>query len=309
MEHAILAGSAGALLGAEIAKHLGWELAPCASRRFPDGEVNVRVGHVEGNDLYVVQATGPPVDENMIELLLIADACRHAGAARLTAVLPYLGYARQDRRTSPGEALGSQVMGDLLAGAGFDRIVVLDPHSEAFQALCRVRVEVLSAWKALAEVLRTELSSDTVVVAPDEGARHLAERYAFELGLDLAVVRKRRSSGEEVSVEDVAGDVTARPLLVVDDMVSTGATVSSAIGALLERGARADVVLCAVHGLFVGQAINRLETLSLRRLFVTDSLPRSWRAPCETTVVSISLLLANCIQEIAHRNGRDAKAR
>jgi ribose-phosphate pyrophosphokinase len=303
MELALLAGSTSRTLAGGIATQLGVGVTPSETERFPDGEVHVFVGPVRGRDLYVVHATGPPVDENLVELLMTADACRRAGAGRLTAVLPYFGYARHERRTCPGDAVGTRVVCDLLAASGFDGIVALDPHAASFEAICTVPAEVVSAWGALAAALRPHVSPDSVVVAPDEGALKLAERSASELGTALAVVRKRRISGEEVAVSEVLGAVAGRPVVLVDDMISTGATIAGAIQALAERGAKPNVVVGAVHGLFVASAMDRLAGLSLSEIFVTDSLVAPLLAPRPIHVVSIAPLLAETIGRL-HDGGR-----
>lgn len=298
MELALLAGRGNPSLAAAIARRLGVDTTPCTTERFPDGEAHVTIGRVQGCDVYVVQPTGPPVDERLIELLLIADACRRSGASRLTAVIPYFGYARHDRRTHQGEAVGARVVSDVLATVGIDRALVVDPHTEALEALCSVPLEVISAQPLLARAMRPKVLPQAVVVAPDEGALKLADRYAIEIGLPLAFVRKRRLSGEEVSVEEVVGDVRGRQAVVVDDMISTGATVAGAIAAVLERGANPKVLVAATHGLLVGPVAERLRTLPIDGLFVTDTLPPRLDVPSPSTVISIAGLLAKHIVEL-----------
>jgi ribose-phosphate pyrophosphokinase len=308
MDLALVSGSSSAGLAMEIARELGEGVSACTVERFPDGEAHVHIAGVEDADLYVVQATGPPVDEHLMELLLLADASRRAGAGRVTAVIPYFGYARQDRRARRGEALGARLVGDLLSTAGIDRAIVLDPHSDAFEGLCSVPVEIVSARQSLAEAVRPEVRGQAVVVAPDEGALKLAQQFAAELGLGLAVVAKRRLSGELVSVEEVVGDVRGRSVIVVDDMISTAATIAAAVGALLDRDALADFVVAAVHGLFVGAATDRLRELPIRRLFVTDSLPLRSGVPGATSVVSVARLLADHIAQLHGDHVRSAES-
>jgi ribose-phosphate pyrophosphokinase len=189
-------------------------------------------------------------------------------------------------------------VGDLLSTAGIDRAIVLDPHSAALEAMCSIPVEVVTANQALTEALRPHVMPNAVVVAPDEGALKLAEHFASELGLGLGFVRKHRLSGEEVSIGTVVGDVAGRPVVLVDDMISTGATIAAAIAALLERQALSDFVVAATHGLFVGQATKRLRELPVRRLFMTDSLPPPCDVPCPTTVVGVGPLLARRINQL-----------
>jgi ribose-phosphate pyrophosphokinase len=300
MEVALLAGSGNASLAAAVASNLGIGTTQCTTKRFPDGEAHVTVGPVQGRDVYVVQPTGPPVDEHLMELLLVADACRRSGASRLTAVIPYFGYARHDRRIHPGEAVGARVVSDLLATAGIDRALVVDPHTETLEALSSVPLEVVSAQPILAQALAPRVAPRAVVVAPDEGALKLADRYAVELGLPLAFVRKRRLSAEKVKVEDVVGDVRGRQAVLVDDMVSTGGTIAGAIDAVLEHGSIPGVLVAATHGLLVGPIGKRLQGLPIDQLFVTDTLPPRLEVPCPMTVIGIAGLLAKHIVDLHH---------
>ncbi|MGE5762622.1 MAG: ribose-phosphate diphosphokinase [Mycobacterium leprae] len=301
MSMRIVAGTAHRSLAADVASVLGCALTACQVERFPDGELRPGVANVRGDDVYVVQPTGPSVNEHVIELLLLLDACRRAGAERLTAVVPYFGYARQDRRGRTGEALGARVVADALVSAGAQRLVVVDPHTVALEAICSVPVESLSAAPVLAAALEPLIGEDAVVVAPDLGAVKLAERFAALLGRPVAVVRKTRVSGASVRVEDLVGDVHDRAAVVVDDMISTGGTIEAAVRLLLARRASTHIVVSATHGLLVGPACDRLAAVGVQRLLVTDSLPTvpSPRVPLETH--TIATLLADAIGRL-HRN-------
>ena len=201
------------------------------------------VGHVRGKDVYIVQPTGPAVNEHLVELLLLLDACGRGGADRLTAVVPYFGYARQDRRGQAGEAVGVRVMADVLSTAGAERLIVVDPHTAALEALCGLRVEMLTAVPALAGALTSvAIPDNAVLVAPDLGAVKLAEHYAALLRRTVAVVRKTRLTGTAVHAEKVIGELDGRPVVIVDDMISTGGTIEAAIGALLTHRASPDIV-------------------------------------------------------------------
>jgi len=263
--------------------------------RFPDGELRPIMLGVRGDDVFVVQPTGPPVNDHLVELLLLIDACRRAGAGRVTAVVPYFGYARQDRRNRDGQAIGARVVAATIASAGADRLVVIDPHTVVLEAMFAIPVETLTAVSAIANTLLPAVTPDAVVVAPDLGAVKLAERYASLLGLSVVIVRKTRMSGTTVRAEELVGQVDGRPAIVVDDMISSGATIEAAVRLLLDNGARPDVVVAATHGLFVGEAVERLAKLPLRRLVVTDSLSgvESHALPVEET--SIAPLLATAI--------------
>jgi ribose-phosphate pyrophosphokinase len=296
----ILSGTANRPLGAAVARVLRKDPAPCDVERFPDGEFRPAVGPVRGDDVYVVAPTGPPVNDNVMELLLLLDACRRAGADRVTAVVPYLGYARQDRRGEPGQAIGARVVTAALAGAGADRLVVVDPHSVAVEAMCDIPVEMLTAVPVLAAALARTVPDRAVLVAPDLGAVKLAERYASLLGLSVAVVRKTRVSGTRVRAKELIGDVEGRPTVVVDDMISTGATIAAAVDVLLAHGATTDVVVAATHGLLVGSADEQLRALSLRQLLVTDSLEPGRDRSVPLEVESIAPLLAEAITCLHH---------
>jgi len=268
----IVSGSANPGLVGAIANYLGVGSDGCSLQRFPDGELRPTVENVSGSDVYVIQPTSPPVNEHIVELLLLLDACRRARAARVTAVVPYFGYARQDRRTAPGQALGSAVVADAIAAAGADRLVVVDPHTPSLEAVCRIPVETLSAVPTLSGELAGELPDGPVVVAPDLGAVKLAERYATVLHGSVAVVRKQRESGSAVAALDIAGDVRGRPAVIIDDMITTGATIEAAVGLLRVRDVAQDVVVAATHGLLVHAAVSRLHELDLRRVLVTDTV-------------------------------------
>ncbi|MCI4674135.1 ribose-phosphate diphosphokinase [Candidatus Mycolicibacterium alkanivorans] len=290
----IVAGSANPGLASAVANHLGVESDGANLARFPDGELRPTIENVCGADVYVIQPTAPPVNEHIIELLLLLDACRRSRAARVTAVVPYFGYARQDRRTAAGQALGSAVVTDAIAAAGADRLVVVDPHTPSLEAQCRIPVETLTAVPTLAGELVAEVSVGAVVVAPDLGAVKLAERYAEVLRGPVAVVRKHRESGAAVSALDIAGDVGGRPAVVIDDMITTGATIEAAVELLRAHGAAPDVVVAATHGLFVHAAVNRLRDLDLGRVLVTDTVTPKDAGPA-IEVCSIAPTLAMAI--------------
>ena len=296
MKLTVVTGSANPRLGAAIAAALEVRLAETMLERFPDGECHVVLRHhVRGHDVYVVQPTCPPMDEQLVELLLLVDACRRAGAGRITTVIPYFGYARQDRRRVAGEAIAARVIADLFGAVRADRVLVVDPHTPSLEALFGIPLDAVSAVPVLAAALTPLLPVDAVVVAPDLGAVKLAERYAELLGVPTAIIHKRRLSGTEVRAEEVVGDVEGRAPVIVDDMISTGGTIRAATQALLEHGARPSVLVAATHGLFVGPAALRLRELPLEHLLVTDSVPLVAGFPLPVQVASIAGLLADAI--------------
>jgi ribose-phosphate pyrophosphokinase len=296
----VIAGSANVPLAASISAALGVKPCERVIQRFADGELHVDIGEsIRGHDVYVIEPTSLPVDEHVMELLFLADACRRAGAARLTAVVPYFGYARQDRRTSGREAVGARVVADLIEGAGFARVVAMDLHAPAIEGFFHIPLEHLSAAKLLAEAIRT--TTDTVIVAPDLGAVKLAERYQALLHVPVVVLHKTRLSGSEVSLRSIIGDVKDRAPLIVDDMITTGATIEAAVKGLLEAGCKPDVSVVATHALFVGPAIARLRALPIRQLIGTNSVELASALPAHFQVVNVASMIADTITRL-HRD-------
>lgn len=303
MTLALLAGSANSPLCTAIGAKLELTLVRRIVSRFPDSELHVELqDSVRGADLLVLQPTAPPADEHLVELLLLADAAHRAGAARVTAVMPYFGYARQDRRATGREPVGARVMADLLGSAGrFDRIVALDLHSSALEGFFGSPLEHLSAASLLTEALRPHATPSSVVVAPDLGAVHLAERFAERLGLPVAIVHKARISGEAVKVRRLTGEVSQRRPIVVDDMISTGGTIAAAVRAVRAAGALPETVVAATHGLLVAQAPALLGELSLHSLLLTDSIVCADLPGLSIQRVSVAGLLADAIGRL-HRS-------
>lgn len=274
MKPVLLAGSSHPQLAASLSSELGWPLAPCPLHRFPDGELDISLeADVRGADVFVVQGLHAPVGEALLELALMSDAAHRAGAQSVTAVIPYLGYARHDRRVSGREPLGARVVAELLAAGRIDRVVCLDLHSRAVEGCFPRPVEHADAVPLLIEHVRARIATPAVVVSPDLGAVKRAESFARPLGLPVAVVHKQRLSGEEVKAQGVVGDVKGRHVVVVDDMISTGGTLAEAVKTVIAHGALAPVTVVASHGLFVGPANERLSALPLARVVVTDSVP------------------------------------
>jgi len=297
----ILSGTANPLLAEKIAEAVGVRRSQVLLDRFPDSELHVEIQEsVRGADVYIVQPTCPPVDEHLLELLFMADACRRAGASYLSAVIPYFGYARQDRRSHGREPLGVRVIADLIA-SGFQRIIAVDFHSHAVESAFNIPVEHVSAVSLLADTARSSIHGDAVVVSPDLGAVKMAERYAKLLDLPTAIIHKSRISGEEVSVRRIVGDIRNREVLIIDDMISTGGTIEKAIKSLIEAGcSTSGLKVLASHGLLVGPAAQRLGPLPIERMFISDSVPAPDSFPAPLQIVSLAPLLAKTIQRL-HR--------
>ena len=299
----LFSGSANPALTQAIADELGVPVSPSTTERFPDGELTVRLeDSVRGYGVVVVQPTSPPVNDHLMELLAFADACRHAAADRLVAVVPYFGYARSDRRAGRREPIMARLAADLMQTAGIGHLVTLDAHTAQMEGFFRIPVDNLTAVPSLAETLRGRVPEDVVVVAPDLGAVDRAAALAERLGTSTALLQKRRLSGREVAVGQIIGEVEGRPCLIVDDMISTGSTILKGAEALRAAGARGDVSVVATHGVFSGDAVRRLRAEGIADLWVTDSI-----APPEAGVgvVSIAPVLAERVRRLLQGSNRD----
>lgn len=292
----ILAGPANTQLGARVAELLQLPLAGYDARRFPDGETQVELREeVRDRHICLIQSTSPPVDQHLLELLLLADACRRAGAQRMTGVIPYFGYARQDRR-SGRQSLGARVAADLISRGGFDRLVIVDAHSPALEGFLTPPVEHLAAVQLLATATRSMVSDDAVVVSPDYGGVKRVREFARLLDLPAAYVQKMRLSGHEVEAQRVFGEVRGRKPVIVDDMLSTGATIEAAINVLREAGAAEPATVVVTHALLVGEARQTLSRLPIARLIATDTVPVTDPGDVPIEIATIAPLIAAAIR-------------
>ena len=306
MSLGIVAGMANPVLAGEVASKLGTRVVEMQLERFPDGEIRPCLGPIRGGDIYVIQPTGPPVNDNLVELLLLLDTCRRAGADRVTAVVPYFGYARQDRRAGDRRPIGARVAAEAIAGAGATRLVVVDPHTSSLEAMFGVPVEMLTAVPVLAAAVRPLIADRAVVVAPDLGAMRLARHFASLANARLAAVSKHRLDAVTVSATDIIGDVRNRPAVIVDDMISTGATIEAAVNTLRAHGAAGEPIVVATHGLFAGTALARLGRSAIGRILVSDTIaPSSYAsrgsAALAVNAESVAPLVAEAIDRL-HRS-------
>lgn len=291
----LLSGTANRPLAEEMAQHLGQRLCALTMRRFADGEIFVKIDeNVRGSDVFIIQPTNPPA-ENMMELLVLMDAARRASAARITAVLPYFGYARQDRKDQPRVAISAKLMANLIATAGADRVLGMDFHSHQLQGFFDLPVDHLYAAPVFVQHYRQKNLKDPVVVAPDVGSAKMARGYAKRLNASLAIIDKRRPVANVAEVVNVVGEVAGRDCLVPDDMVDTAGTISEAAHALVKLGARR-VFAFASHALLSGSACERLRAAPIEEVTVTNSI----RIPEERQfeklkVLSIAGLMAKAI--------------
>jgi ribose-phosphate pyrophosphokinase len=294
----IFAGTANAGLAAGVARELGVTLGACEVERFPDGETSVRLDEpVRGREVFVLQPTSPPVNDHLVELLAFADACRRASAARLTAIVPYFGYARSDKRGGRRVTVAASMVADLLQSVGVGRVVTVDVHTPQLEGFFRVPFDSLTAVPVLAEAVRDLLPEGAVVVSPDAGRVRMATSYAHRLQTSVVVLHKRRESGTETRVTHLVGDVRDRPCLVVDDMISTAGTMAESVEALLGAGARPEIVVAATHGLLLEGAREKLSHEAVRGVFVTDTVPLTNRGWPRLRVVSVAPLVAAAIRQ------------
>jgi ribose-phosphate pyrophosphokinase len=296
----IFTGSAHPALGASIAQSLGVPLGRAHLARFSDGEVWFQIhDNVRGADVFVVQPTCTPVNENLMEMLLMLDAFKRASAARLTAVMPYYGYGRQDRKDKPRVPISAKLVADLLQTAGADRVLTMDLHAAQIQGFFDIPVDHLFAAAVIIEHVQQMKLEDLVVVSPDAGGVERARAYAKRLDASLAIVDKRRDQPNVAEVHNVIGDVEGRTALVVDDMVDTAGTLTKVAEALRVEGAREVLASCS-HPVLSGHAIERIEKSPLARLITTDSIPLGAEKLKNGRIVVLSIagLMSRAIKNI-----------
>ena len=297
----LLSGRANRPLAEEIGEKLGKSVGGASIHDFADGEIFVRINrNARGRDVVIIQPTIPPSD-NIMELLLLIDAAKRASAARVTAVVPYFGYSRQDRKDQPRVAIGAKLTANLIVTAGADRVLGIDFHQHQIQGFFDIPVDHLYAMPVLTRYFVDKGLKDLVVVAPDVGSAKMARGFARRLSGSFAIIDKRRPAPNQSEVLNVVGDVEGRDCLITDDMIDTAGTITSAVYALKERGA-ASVFACATHALLSGEAPRRLDRAPLTRLVVTNTIPvRRERSFPALKVLSVAPLLARAIQYI-HSN-------
>lgn len=298
----VLAGSSHPKLAHAIAEQLQTKPCDVQLERFPDGEIEIELrAEVRNEHVFIVQSLHAPVGEHLLELTLLADACHRKGASRVTAVVPYLGYARQDRREKGCEPLGARVVAELLSAGRVNGLICLDLHSRAVEGCFLQPVDHVTAVPTLSAAVGP-VTGPAVVLSPDLGAVKRAEAYAKVLKLPVAVVHKQRLSGADVAARGVVGDVKGKKVVVVDDILSTGGTMAAAISAVLDAGALPGVTVVATHGLFVGSAVERLKALPIERVVVSDSLPHT-PLPLPVTEVTVAPQLAAAIKTLFSLEG------
>jgi ribose-phosphate pyrophosphokinase len=295
----IFTGTAHPALAKDIAQYLDLTLGDATISRFPDGEINVKINDdVRGKDVFVIQPTCPPVNDNLLELLLLIDCLRRASAGRVTAVFPYFGYARKDRKDEGRVPISAKLVANIVVTSGVDRVLALDLHAPQIQGFFDIPVDHLFAAPVLVKHLRTLGLEEPVVVAPDVGGIKMARAYAKSLGAGLAIVDKRRVSPESAEAVHVIGEVKDKTVVLVDDMISTAGTITEGAKAVLSHGARR-VLVCATHPVLCGPAVNRLSSVDLDAVIVTDTIPPSITSGVRGLQVrTVSGLLGEAIRRI-----------
>lgn len=296
----LFSGNAHPALAKEIASELDTKVGEASVGRFPDGEVEVKISeNVRGADCFIIQPTSYPANDNLMELLLMVDALRRASAWRITAVMPYFGYGRQDRKAEPRVPISAKLVSNIIRASGVDRVLTMDLHAGQIQGFFDIPVDHLYANPVLVGHFQKKKipSESLVVVSPDAGGVERARAFAKRLESGLAIIDKRRISPREANVMHVVGDVKGKVALIIDDLVDTGGTLVKAAQALVDGGATR-VLAAAAHGVLAGPAIDRLNASPVEELVITNSIPLNHKDASKIRVLSVAPLLAEAIQRI-----------
>lgn len=294
----LFSGNSNPRLAKEIAEYLDVRLGDIEVSRFSEGEIRVKINeNVRGRDVFIIQSTCPPVNETLMELLIIIDAMKRASASRITAVIPYFGYARQDRKDQPRVPITAKLVANLITAAGTDRIITVDLHAGQIQGFFDIPLDHLFAATILIKYIKDMNLENLVIVSPDVGGVKMARAFAKRLGADLAVVDKRRISGEEIEVMNLMGEVEGKSVIIVDDLVATAGSLVEAVEEVRKRGAK-KVYAGITHPVLSGKAIERIEESALEKLIVTDTIPLGDKRDNKIVVLSVASLLGEAIKRI-----------
>jgi ribose-phosphate pyrophosphokinase len=296
----LFTGSAHPALASEIAEQLGIQLGSARLHRFPDTEVSFQIDeNIRGTDVFIIQPTSSPVDEHLVELCIMIDAFRRSSASRITAVIPYYGYARQDRKDKPRVPISAKLVANLLSAAGTNRVLTMDLHKAQIQGFFDIPVDHLFAAPCIIDYLQRQDFGPITIVSPDAGGAERARAYAKRLDADLAIIDKRRSEDGKAEVMNVVGMVQGRVCVIADDIIDTAGTIQKAAQALMDNG-DTRVLASAVHGVLSGPALKTIEAAPIDKLVITNSIPLNGaRATCgKIVVLSVARLLAQAIRSI-----------
>ena len=303
----LFTGNSNPALAKRIADAMGLELGDCTVKQFADGEVSVNFNEtVRGCDVFLIQSTCCPVNDNFMELLVMIDACRRASANRITAVMPYFGYARQDRKARPRDPISAKLCANMLEAAGADRVLTMDLHANQIQGFFDIPVDNLLGTKILTQYFFDKLGTnnpDYVVVSPDLGSVTRVRKFTDKLDLPMAIVDKRRPKPNVSEVMNIIGDIKDKNVILVDDMVDTAGTLCNGAKALVERGGAKSVIACATHGVLSGPAIERLQNSVIDKLVLLDTIPvEGEKAIDKIEVLTVADLFAEAIHRIYDEN-------
>ncbi len=296
----IISGNSNKPLAEAIAKELNLPLSQAEVGKFSDGEISITLPQtVRGRDVFIIQSTSIPVNDNLMELLIMIDACRRASAGRITAVMPYFGYARQDRKARPRDPITAKLVADILTSAGADRVLTMDLHAAQIQGFFDIPVDHLYGAPILARYFKNKMDENWVVVSPDVGSVGRARNFASRVDASLAIVDKRRAKANAIEVMNVIGDVKGKSCIMVDDMIDTAGTICQGAEALVKNGAK-EVYACCTHGVLSGPAMERLTNSPIKQIVVLDTidLPESVRNNPKIKVLSVAKLVAKAINTI-----------
>jgi ribose-phosphate pyrophosphokinase len=273
----IITGNSNKPFAEKVCRNLGMRLSNTVVTSFSDGEISVSLNEtVRGADVFIVQSTSTPVNEHLMEMLILVDACKRASASRITVVVPYFGYARQDRKAKSRDPISAKLVANIITSAGADRVLTMDLHAAQLQGFFDIPVDNLLASPLFADYYHRKFSDDTedvMVVAPDIGSVARARSFAMKMGLNLAIIDKRREKANQAEVMNIIGSVEGKRIILYDDMVDTAGSLCEASKALVETGGVKDIYACASHGVLSGRSIERIEESCIRELVFTDTIP------------------------------------
>ena len=294
----LIAGTANPELGRKIASYLGVDLCQVEIGRFSDGEIKVRIeDNIRGRDVFIIQPTFAPAD-NLLELLLLIDACCRASASRITAVIPYYGYARQDRKDQPRVPISAKLVANLITKAGANRVLALELHAAQIQGFFDIQLDNLFAAPVLLEYIQGKKLKNITIVSPDVGGIKMGRAFAKRLGANLAIVDKRRTTADNSEVMNIIGEVAKSDIVILDDIISTAGTITQAAEVLRKAGART-IIAAATHPVFSGDALEKLEASPIEEVIVTNSIPfRDGKRCSKIVVLDVSPLLGEAIRRI-----------
>ena len=299
----IICGNSNVPFAQNVCKNLGRRLNDSKVTTFSDGEISVSLNEsVRGSDVFIIQSTCSPVNDNLMEMLIMVDACKRSSASRITAVMPYFGYARQDRKAKSHDPISAKLVANLITSAGADRVLTMDLHASQIQGFFDIPVDNLSASPLFADYYYKKFGDDTsdiIVVSPDIGSVSRARAFAGKLGLGLAIVDKRREKANQAEVMYIIGSVENKRIILYDDMVDTAGSLCEAAKALSEKGGAKEIFACSTHGVLSGRALERIEDSPIVELMFTDTIPKKGESPTEKIkYLSATPLFSEAIERI-----------